>query len=561
MTDFVKIAPQCCDAYSYVGHGQECAFEGKCFGDLRPAGDYYWFSIPQRLDWPLETLVWVNIAVLLLCGMLGALALSHLMKHWQPLAPGRERLRRNIIWSVTLPVHAVFFLPTLFNTLSDPPASGLLLCGVWLLILAALAPQPARRASAVAAAALCWGMAAWLRAFFLYPVLAGTTVLLLSSLLAPSWRRWAWLCLLALLPIGSQYYTMLNAYGSVSYLNPETTKGWSDMHLNQPFVGYDTVFPRNGQFWTPTDCQAERGILNGLQDRDFASLACVLRGRLNFYLGTYEPTTYHFTNLTNKLVRELVESVGDTKTGDWWTKDLQFEKDVAVSPAGHQSADRLTVTQTDPEGAGDIAMWVMLRGERPHTFSVWLWSPLPRTINIAITSQLSDFQVAERQVTLTPEPQRYSVTGLTGATAEYNINIGKTPYRTPMSFGTQPGDFFYVWGAQLEEGSSATTYNPDEKLDPASVRQPKPWLFYMNVLAIVLVMIAVLRNAPRWVKSPSAWAILAVAGVAAAECLAIIPEQRFAIVPMTLLWLSCGMVLLSAWSQAHVISAGPGKTA
>jgi hypothetical protein len=532
----LKIAPQCCDAGSYIGYGSECAVNGKCYGELRPMGDYFWFAAPQKLGWPLESLIVANLTLMVVSVFLSTIAFKKLLLPKARFAIGKASVAFFLLCSFV--IHAVYLQPTMFNTLSDPPANLFLLCGIWLLMLAHFnSSRDLAVEMQYLTSGLCMGLAVWLRAFYLYPVIIGLAIYLILWAFSKNKQYERLLLLLALLPVGVQVITMHKAYGSYSYLQEETTSSWSSTHLNQPFVGYDTIFPRADYVWKPQHCDSKVGILNGLKAMDFKSLACVISGRLYFYLGTYEPVTYIFTDRTNQLALRYIESIGAPKT-DWRITGLQYEADVAMAPNGEMTADKLTAISSSSDGKGDVVMWVMLRGGTPHTFSVWLWSPVSKTINLAIKRHDDDAIVALQTFTLTPAPTRYSITGMTLDTTVYDVDIGRTPYRDArVSFGAKEGDVLYAWGAQLETGSVMSAYSPKGVASPDSVRTWHPVLLTLNALMLAIAFAAIAHTRAFWLKQPAGILILAIICASAAESIAIIPEQRFSIAWIIFFWL------------------------
>lgn len=535
MFSFLKVAPQCCDAGSYTTYGDECAATNTCYGDLRPIGDYLWFSVPPRFGWPEESLIAANFVVTGISVLLSVMAFYKLLSVVSKTSIGKPAIF--ILFLLSCIIHAVFLRPVIFNTLSDPPANMMLLSSIWLLMLAYFNTHTATRVLQLLLTGLCMGLAVWLRAFYLYPVLAGIGVYMLLWLFS-SKRQWIeLLILLALLPIGTQYYFMHRAYGTYSYLNEETTNSWSDLHLNHPFIGYDTIFPRNGYFWSPEFCEATSGILNGLQARDYRSVACIVAARLYFYLGTYEPDTYLYSGAKNQLLGQYAESIGDLAS-DWFPQNIDWHPNEAMAPDDQKTADRLVVNNTAVDGRGDVVQWVQLRGDTVHTFSVWLWSPVARTVNLAIKRHFDDMPIAVGQFTLTPEPKRYSVTGKTLGDDLYDVDIGRTPYPDKtITFGTVANDFLYAWGAQLEAGAQMTEYGGKDGPVPDVIRQWRPVLLVINCEMFLLCIIAFIRHRVFWLHRKEGLAILTIFILAAAECVAIIPEQRFGIGLMIFFWL------------------------
>lgn len=544
MTTLFDASPQCCDADGYMQFGQECAENIRaCYGDLRPVGDYLWFSLPMRFGMKAESIVILHVLLALLSVFFCAYVLRRFLIE-QCNKPVSKKFY-GLLLLMSLLVHAVFLRPTIFNTLSDPPSAVMLLFGLGLLVLCKLHKGSEHgKSGLLLLAGIFLGFSAWVRAFYLYPVLFCVLVYFFLWLFHKG-RQWKELLLLvALIPIATQFFVMHRVYGTFSYLQQDTQNEWMQVHLNAPFIGFDTVMPRNGYFWYPQHCESQVGIFGGLEQGKYREVLCVISERIRFYLGTYENKTYIYSDAKSYLVRQYSENVGDIKA-DWFSQNLAWEGDVAMSPNGQQTADKLTVITPEKGGSGDTVQWVLLPSGTPFTFSVWLWSPKPKTINLAIKLHEDDHAIAKKQFFISEKPTRYFVTGTTTKTGLYDVNIGRTPYAEDVtSFGSEAGDFFYVWGAELERGDTATAYDAAGKITPSSVRQWAPWLLVINAFAFFIVAIMLFRLRAFWFRTKVGIAVLAFFAVVLAESVAIIPEQRFATGWMIVLWLSTSATLL-----------------
>ncbi len=538
---FLNIAQQCCDASDYVANGIMCANGVKCYGELRPIGDYLWFAIPTKLGWPLESLIAIHFAMTAISALLSVFALEKLLP---PNGAAMIHARRAVWLLLSLVIHCIFVWPTIFNALSDPPTNMLLLSGIWLLVLAHHSDRTGIRVLLFLVVGLFLGFSAWLRTFYLYPVLVAIALYILLWIISSN-KKWVELLILvALLPIGTQYLVMYREYGTIGYIGAESNKRWSELHLNSTVTGYDTVLPRNGYAWQPQFCEAKLGILNGLAAGDYKSMACVIAGRLYLYFGTYESKTYLSSSVKNKLVSPYFESIGSP---EWYSTALDWEENVELAPDGKKTADKLIVDKPAPDGAGDVVQWVSLRGNTPYTFSVWLWSPVAKTINLYVVRQRDPVIVALKQFTLSPVPMRYSVTGTTSTTGMYDIGIGRSIYKDEkITFGTESGDFLVAWGAQLEEGDHMTNYNGIEVALPDSIRKWYPALLVVNGVMLLFCVTIFIRYRQFWLQHRAGISVLAIFLVAMAEGVAIIPEQRFAIGWMIFFWLITS-AFLSNW--------------
>ncbi len=543
MWSLFKIAPQCCDAFTYVQQGNTCALTGACSGDIRPMGVYYWFSIPERLGLPLNVLILLNLLLMLASVVLSVFALQRTL---QTQCPHRKwgPITGLAVLVASLLAHGVFLYPTLFHTLTDGPSSCLALMGAWLMLMSLQAGTAKQRGRQLFAAGLLWGFAAWLRAFYLYPVLCGLAIYLLGWVCSRP-RQWCGLLLLsALLPIGTQYLHTYQSTGKLAYLDEEAGK-FITMHSSLTTAGYDTLLPSDGFFYPP-DCVVRYGILDGLKAGAFDDVACLAKERLKFYLGSYQPETYVFTDVINQLEPRYVELQGDPV--GWWLDRMSIDVNAAPAPDGSDTAERLTLL--DPSAGGQIFKPVMLRGDTTHTFSVWLWSPTAMTLDLVFTRNYDRETIASSHVTISPEPQRYTITGRTTELPGFlpaDASMETMQYAVSIRSQAQASDkaaFFYVWGGQLEAADHASTYQPYKEPALSDIRVLKPWLWYLQLSALLLALLSALAHWRIFLASAPGLAIMAAFGLALVESLAIIPEQRFSVAWQILLWWLVVLLLL-----------------
>lgn len=134
-----------------------------------------------------------------------------------------------------------------------------------------------------------------------------------------------------------------------------------------------------------------------------------------------------------------------------WTKSSSsVVANTTAAPDGTLTADTLTAA-----AANGFVYQVFSAAAATYTFSVWI-----KSVSVGITLELNlhtntgASSVGAAIVTTTGSWQRVSVTGtFTSASASAWATIGGN-----ASFST--GETLYIWGAQLELGSTATTYNP-----------------------------------------------------------------------------------------------------
>ncbi|TNF33089.1 MAG: hypothetical protein EP312_10250 [Gammaproteobacteria bacterium] len=283
----LELLPQCCDAGQYLDAGRICATTGQCWHEYRPGGTIYWFSIPYRMNWPIASLAWMNIGIMLLSCLLAPLAL---LRDWGSYSLAKGITHYMAVLMLAIIAHGFFFYPVLFNSLADAPGTALALMGAWLLLLA-------RRYESfwlfVLAGAVL-GCALWVRAFYLYPILGAMGVYALCWAFQRRRSLKDWGLLAALLPLAMQFYSTHQSTGQWSYLDAANTSSWENVHFKSNFSMYDTILPRSFIFQRPSCIEVNENLELFLQNKDVPGLACLFWARTDFYLGSYASKTYLF---------------------------------------------------------------------------------------------------------------------------------------------------------------------------------------------------------------------------------------------------------------------------
>jgi hypothetical protein len=294
MPMFNFLQPTGADAGIYASYALDCVNGGNCWREIRPAGFIQYVAIPIRMGWPMEALIGMNLALMLLSALLATVALGALL----PQVPAAKR------WGLGFPLslasHALFMLGCAHYILADVPAAACALSAVWLLLLAVLKDK----AWLYPLAGLALGLAVCLRAFYLYPALLALAIsaLLVWPLRRTSPSAWTGLALLVLGPILMQTALTHRHTGVWSFLEPKNSAYYQASEMGttayaggnisgQPVYGADPVADR--MLWY--DCT---GCFNGPPGWDKALLRGDLLGmahlalrRAHFYLGSwsYQP--------------------------------------------------------------------------------------------------------------------------------------------------------------------------------------------------------------------------------------------------------------------------------
>lgn len=527
-----EFTTQCCDAHQYLDFGRVCVTTGECYNTLRPLGAVLWFAWPKWLGLPDDSLIAAHLALLVLSVVLSVFAL----RRWLYMGGYGTGLPLSLLLLVlSAGSHVFFFWPVLFVALADAPAGLLGLIGLWLLFLG-WQRGTGLSLLLLGMSGLLLGLAVWIRAFYLYPLFVLLALYLLLWVLRPS-RRWVeWMLVLALLPVGTQYAMTWQRYQQFSFIAPSDSRQWSVAHLRDAAAGYDTVMPGDSYRWFPKCAFGVNGLKGAWERKDIAPAWCILSSRMAFYWFSDARMTYMNLGDQRNLLR-YGESLDTYPI--WINAKLDVIPDAAVSPDGRKTAERVQMRDGGHE-AGVKELFTGLRASAAgmHTASLWLWSPLPKALQISWLQVETNRVLAEKTVVLTPEPVRYVLPADFQSMQEYNVFIIRAPAAQETDMGYLADDYYHAWGVQIEPGGEASDY--------AFAKTPSVYRHWSTSLGIIhLILVALVWSLwlhPGLRSVPFAMAFFLMALVFG-EALLIVPEQRFIVVFQTLLWLFGGIAL------------------
>ena len=145
-----------------------------------------------------------------------------------------------------------------------------------------------------------------------------------------------------------------------------------------------------------------------------------------------------------------------------WTKSgITITENSVNSPAGTLTADLLTPTISD----ASLRQGFLPTGVLQYNFSVYLRSATGSSFStiLRVWRNVSFASITNTTITVTTEWQRFDLTFTTLDITEHTIAIGSN-----STLST--GENFYAWGAQVEAGSTTTSYIPTTTLIAGTTR-------------------------------------------------------------------------------------------
>ena len=530
--DFLQLDPQCCDAKLYLQLGQRCALTGDCYDALRPEGAAYWFSLPYRMNLPPGCLF---VFHLLLMAMASALAAVALARQYRRIYLVRaDGIRLTIAAFCILALQFAFLLPVLRVSLSDAPSALFALCALWLMLSAPT--QGKWRALAFVFAGIFLGLAAWVRAFFLFPVL----ITLLAWIVLWLRKKVGWLeigCVAALLPLLIQVSSVYSKSGKPGYLDDNTTSLWFKNHLTSPITGYDTILPFDYHAWY-APCDRYDSLWEALPHADIHSLACVMAGRLDFYFGSYSPSTYLPPQPSYPVtVQDLPLLAADPALrAPIRMQNFNMEAPGVIKVPGISGQYKTVVAQKISRMKDDqeakVTLTQFLQRGNIFNMQVSLWSPeLLQILNIEIrdheTQEVKAFTSAILNPVENKEPNYSETVATIDKSGLYDLTLISSVFAPDSLFGK----LAYENHVSLNHGSF---YAWDSKLLTTLRTAPaeRHWSLLLLVINLVILCGGIYFSLSLFKGMPERIILSLLPALCLAMALVIVPEQRFVIFPM-----------------------------
>jgi len=533
MMDIFHIPPQCCDAKHYLAMGEACAIDGDCYNILRPMGAVYWFSIPYRFNLPQDTLIFLHYLLAIASIILSAFVIKKLISTGiqKKSLPNLKLFLPLVV--ISMLIHGIFLYPIISHSMSDLPSSLLFLIAIWLLFL--LPEKILPKLFILFVCGLLLGLAAWIRSFFLYPLLFALVFWMLHTAFTRKLQLHKIILLVALIPIAFQFYTTWKKTGALSYIHPSEASIHQGFILAEKASGYDTVLPGVG-FRTYPACQNYRALGEALQTVDFYSLGCLLSGKLHYYLGSYSPDTFWDPDHTD-IVREtaidlsLSEDLSEANP----VRSTNIKKESITSASRPEANDVVKFWKEDNRYPAEIAYMVEFREGSKYFPSLEAWTDENyQVILFSVRSQQSNEDIYSTFGILNETPQLFDLGISNHNSGKYDLVI-TFPFIDPRT--NADAQKIISAGGTINHGSF---FVKDIKLGEAEFKRERYWfpgILVANLLGIFSAIALIYKKRRDW-SSEHRMAFLLIL-LCCAEALIITPEQRFIIAPMITFWILC----------------------
>jgi hypothetical protein len=539
IADLIRFLPQCCDAQNYLLIGQDCAAKEACYNDLRPLGAGYWFSLPYRFGWPLESMIVANLLLMLGSSVLSLVAIDRLAQPRNIALPAWQRI---LFFLASALVHVIFLYPTLRHAITDAPASLFALIGTWLLLITP--DKKLWRGIVLSCAGLSLGLAAWMRVFYLVPLLAITGLWIVFWLFSRQ-RKTSDLCLLFLLPmIALQYISSWNHTHRIEYLPPNP--GLIEWHMTSIPTGYDTVLPGYTYAWN-APCEHYASMQEALDTHDLHTFGCQLIGKLDFYLGSYSALTYWDPDEGTAIGNLDPESTANTPEHPQQITAINMR--YAHEPtniANHATA--MQFWKGDKQHDGEIYQTINVTEDYKYKISLKAWSHIDHEyLALEVRDHATHEAAYGGGAILTHTPQEFQLGRYLPMSGVKDVVITFPYISADSELGQQASA---VGWNDVNQGDFYLSDVTIEAIDLRQMRIWSLWILIANGMALASCFLLAFHNRQHW-QAPQWMAFLFWLG-GGTIALALAPEQRYAISIMVTTWiffLSCVAVLFKPLHQ------------
>jgi hypothetical protein len=278
-----------------------------------------------------------------------------------------------------------------------------------------------------------------------------------------------------------------------------------------------------------------------------------------FYLGSYSADTYSGERSRNFLDNDYAENVGHS--AGWLLHGVHADLSSALSPTHDLSASRLTPersTEDDVHFTEARSLFPLPPGD--YRFSIWLWSTLehPETNTLMKINSVGIAPATTQNpaALMTNSHQQYAV-AISDTPQQYTFDFKQTKigYLSPRLILT---DTIYAWGATLEPVATAVGYHrTPEKLQSVigetrdTIQASRHFYFALALINLLVISMAIFYLVRLYLARYEAVVIFVSVLILAslAQCLLIIPEQRYFAGVLSACWLMCCLWLSSAHEQ------------